>query len=358
MCAKLSVETTPQILAYASGQGFQISERQLKRWHSQDLIPRPIQQHHLGTPGSTSSYPSGTANQLCRLCEIQRTFHKVDDWGKQLWWLGFPVGVQYGRDALKRRAIEYGKVMPRFIAAVLGPTNEKPGSPSLTNNLKSVRTTDKIFGALRRRVGKMFPDFINFIAILLEGNFDRWSGRTMDDDIAREILTIDRAFGFWRAKNLADIIQRSSSHRDVEDVFEALSVRLGEIDLAEVLEACSDVDLEIARNQLCVILFASGGFVEDKSNGTLRIGLKVISIFHRYASFAARETMLYFLALKEEENFNKNVSRLMETFRGCVPKDLNYEQLVSFQLREPAIAEAVWGNKFKSEYQLCDSQSA
>ena len=347
MLDNLKLESAEEVRAYAGQRGFVVSLRQLKRWHYDGLIPRPNQEHAAGIPGSTSWYPSGTGNQLCRLCEIHKTFRKAEHCGKTLWWLGFPVTAQYGRDALNQRAVQHGKIMPRLIALVLGPTNDKTKSLSLTLNLKLVRTTDKVFGALRRRVGTNFPDFMNFIAVLLEGDFDnRWSSRVDDEDIAQERLTIDRAFGLWRAKNLADVMRRPELHSDVEKIFGMLSDRLGRVDLTEVLADCSDSDVQIARNQLCTIFFASSGFVEDQSNRKLKMGLKVLSIFHRYASFALRETMLlYLLALKEEDDFKSNVTRLMEVFRDYVPNYITYEQLTHFRLREPAIAQAVWGDQ-------------
>jgi hypothetical protein len=331
-------ETAQEIIVCAHEQGFRITDRQLKRWQSLDLIPRPTQQHELGTPGSMTRYPTGTSYQVRALCEIQaHGGRNAVVWGKKLWWLGFPVGPQYGLDVLKQRAIGYGKFMPRFIAAVLGPANA-----SLSNKLKTVRTTDKIFGALRRRLGKNFPYFLSFIALLLEGDFNRWSDRMMDEDIAREIFTIDRAFGFWRAKNLADIMGRAELHGDVDKVFEALSSRLGRVDLVEVLNACSDADIQTARNQLCAILFAASGLVQGK-NEKQGFGLKTLSIFHRYASLAVREIMLlYFLALSEEDDFKNNANSLMGVFRSSVPSNITAEQLTSFRLREPAIAQAVW----------------
>src|SRR5690348_6549327 len=74
MDSLLSDETKSSLLTRAREAGYQLSERQLKRWHP--LLPGSGQVHLKGTRGSETLYPPGTGNQLLVICEL-RWKHKI-----------------------------------------------------------------------------------------------------------------------------------------------------------------------------------------------------------------------------------------------------------------------------------------
>lgn len=84
--------TEKQLLAAAKRQGRKVSPDKLKRWRRAELIPRPVQTHPVGQPGSEASYPPGTLTRLLGVCELRKRFKKLDRIRFELWWSGYYAG--------------------------------------------------------------------------------------------------------------------------------------------------------------------------------------------------------------------------------------------------------------------------
>ena len=88
-----------EIIHLAKSYDFTVSKRQLSRWQTQGLIPRPRQLHKRGIAGSHSVYPLHTGVQVCSLCKIATHFKDQERIGWYLWRLGWPVDEKYWKPA-------------------------------------------------------------------------------------------------------------------------------------------------------------------------------------------------------------------------------------------------------------------
>lgn len=93
-------ETSDDILSFLNVRGFNLTARQLKRWHTEGLLPAPRQVHRFGQKDSTTVYPSGTRGQVAALAIIARAFKRRTLRGWYLWRLGFQVPETYWRPRL------------------------------------------------------------------------------------------------------------------------------------------------------------------------------------------------------------------------------------------------------------------
>jgi hypothetical protein len=93
-------ETADDILSFLNVRGFSLTARQLKRWHTEGLLPAPRQVHKSGQTGSMTIFPSGTRGQVAALAIIARAFKKRTLRGWYLWRLGFQVAEAYWRPRL------------------------------------------------------------------------------------------------------------------------------------------------------------------------------------------------------------------------------------------------------------------
>jgi hypothetical protein len=131
-------ELSVDILAKAKAAGFDVTERQLNRLHSADLLPRPKQVWEKGKGGSVSLYPLGAADQLIALCAIRRKYRSTKDVGWWLWWLGFPVAGKYWQTPLEERAGWYDNMLPKVIRAIRSSIEDRNSQNSLSP-LKTMR---------------------------------------------------------------------------------------------------------------------------------------------------------------------------------------------------------------------------
>jgi hypothetical protein len=130
------------MLARARAAGFEVSERQLKRWHLEGLMPRPVQNWIEGSSGSSSTYPTGSGDQLIALCLVGKRFGRSQDIGWWLWWLGFPVDGKFWLKRLRSLAALFDtKLSGKFRLATRGDRGR---------DLKTRRTRNVIFRRLRK----------------------------------------------------------------------------------------------------------------------------------------------------------------------------------------------------------------
>jgi hypothetical protein len=77
---------TSHLLEQATGAGFSVSDRQLKRWRQRGLLPKVKQQGLPGSRGSEVTWPRGSDQQLVALCVLRQRFGRLDDLLLAAWW--------------------------------------------------------------------------------------------------------------------------------------------------------------------------------------------------------------------------------------------------------------------------------
>jgi hypothetical protein len=172
------------MLARASAVGFEVSVRQLERWRWEGLLPRPVQEWVDGSPGSMSTYPAGSGDQLVMLCCLRRRFRRSQDIGWLLWWLGFSVDEKFWLGRLRSLAILYdAKLLADFRLATRGDR---------ISNLQTHRTRNVIFRRLRKRIG---PNEVNsvmaYLSEIISGQFEGWGASIASHGKERDKAVIE-----------------------------------------------------------------------------------------------------------------------------------------------------------------------
>lgn len=95
--------TADELIEIAKQSGREdFSARTLERWHKEDLIPRPDQQHVAGIRGSVGvGYPPGADDYLRAACRLMRKKDRINDARFEMWWEGFAIPTKAVKKTLK-----------------------------------------------------------------------------------------------------------------------------------------------------------------------------------------------------------------------------------------------------------------
>jgi hypothetical protein len=167
-----AIEFRNFLLAAAQDAGFEVTPRQLARWHQEGLLPRP-KQHSLGRgKGTESIYLDGTAKQLIALCRFKRNQRRLDYLAWQLWWAGFEVEI-----ATVRKFIQAQWRAWDIDIATLVERGSGKLSKAAVRALKTAgdaRLKNKIVRQARRRTGRdAFGELSQMVVILATGKFQK-----------------------------------------------------------------------------------------------------------------------------------------------------------------------------------------
>lgn len=82
-----------ELMQHAGDQGYEVTERQIERWHKEDCLPRPQLRHVPGMRGSLSTYPIAAAEQLVALCRLDESGKRLSLEEKRLmlWLRGYAI---------------------------------------------------------------------------------------------------------------------------------------------------------------------------------------------------------------------------------------------------------------------------
>lgn len=336
-------ERPADIIATAAAAGFSVSERQLKRWHFEGLIPKPTQVWSEGFSGSETSYPTGTTNQTVALCKIHQKYRFAKNIGWQLWWLGFAVDQKYWKSILNDRAVGLDKYIPKIIKAIKR-NNDAAGR---FTKWRIARTRNFLFRQLRKRLGPDdFDGFISLMATILDGTFDGWNagGASDDPDLIRDQATVDKALGLRRLKFKPKEETKPQTYEDVEAVLVMLSSRLGGIRFTELLKDSSDNLLISTRNEMrALFVLLLNRSAHDTISSEIGINLTAFAKFANLAAWRTHQVMLLFLlALKEDAEFGGNLTRFLDAIRCAGLASVSEDQLNVSRIRDPALVEFLY----------------
>ena len=86
-----------EIIGFARERGLDANTDNLKYWHEEGAIQRPIPVQHPSGPGRTGLYPPGTGAQVVALKTLLNKGRTVEEASWRLWLDGFPVKEELGR---------------------------------------------------------------------------------------------------------------------------------------------------------------------------------------------------------------------------------------------------------------------
>lgn len=94
--------TQHELLRHLRGQGYGISEDQLRRWHKEDCLPRPHTIHPIGIWGTVSRYPAHAVPQALALCRLRaKKRYSFDELRVLLWVQGFRIPPERVQSSLQ-----------------------------------------------------------------------------------------------------------------------------------------------------------------------------------------------------------------------------------------------------------------
>lgn len=96
------VMTTSELLAYAAARNYDITPDVLERLYESGCLPRPIQRHVVGQPGSVAEYPPEAADQLLALCRLREHEKRYAYLCVRIWLEGYPVPFDALRSNMQR----------------------------------------------------------------------------------------------------------------------------------------------------------------------------------------------------------------------------------------------------------------
>jgi hypothetical protein len=335
----IAVEESPpgeraiDMLAQARAAGFSVTERQLARWHYEGLICGRKQSWSKGRAGSETIYPPGSGNQLVALCKFRVTHHRAADIGWLLWWFGFSVDEKYWRGTLIGCATQYDKMMPAIFSFL--------SSDGAFSTIRKLRIRNGLFRQLRKRVGpKDFDRVMSIIVQILNGEFDGWevSFDHRNNDLVRDRAAVNKALGRFRRGNnyLGD---HQWIDDEIESAFVLMSGRLGGVRLSEVFDGSTEKQIFCARNELRALLIGAHALERTGINDSV-FGLKVLAKLATTATLQAqRILLLYFLTLKEDAAFQKNVERSVESFRNGFLSNASIDAIEFMRRTDRSMAE-------------------
>lgn len=105
---RMDGETAAQLRETAATHGRIVTPKQLLRWHTEGLLPRPEQRHLGRGRGTVTIYPAGATAQLLALLRLHEGRRlRVGRAGFALWYNGWSVDVQFAHDALHAAAADW-----------------------------------------------------------------------------------------------------------------------------------------------------------------------------------------------------------------------------------------------------------
>jgi hypothetical protein len=329
-----NIETEREILAGAEAAGHNVSGWTLRRFYRAGLLQRPTQLHPAGEPGSKTSYPDGTANQLLAICKKRkeyRSFHRV---GWLLWWDDFNVDRKYWRRRLEIDAAWYDIESPKIAKAIYPHSDDEIADRAFRLFQKLRNATTRINRALFRQVRKRVrdSDWDTFMAMLFAiqtGRFEelRRSQNSIDSaEFDRDTSILRRGLGFHHR---ASRVQ----YANIDEPLAALSKTLKGLRLSDVLAETSDRELIEARDEIrgiFAIVQVAKHF--DELFGKYAFGFTVLAEFaQRMPEREINLMLLIWLALRKNSEMQPNVKLLLHALPYAASFKQGYEKLDSRQ---------------------------
>lgn len=196
--------TTEQLLAAIALDGHETpSEAQLKRWAARGLLPRSVQHHPPGRPGSTTRWPPGTLGRLSALLDHHEHERRLDRLAFKLWWDGHGIEPTVIRPIL-------AALIDQFIEPIRAVRRQHPdpfdAADAAVTKARQSQGRSPAFRLLRSRVGGndgYLDTAMHTFFLLAFGGEPQWDNEhddpaAVDEPSVRDL--IGRAMSFDHAR--------------------------------------------------------------------------------------------------------------------------------------------------------------
>jgi hypothetical protein len=250
--------TAEQLIAAANTAGFTVSARQLRRWVSEGLLPRPRQPGlGAGNGRAPRCFPKEAAGQLLALCRLRKTISSIKGIGWELFWQSYEVGEKFWRPELKRAARDLDAKLAQIKRAGVGDGEIPDKVFDMLSLIYHSSTDNKIIRQIRKRLDEgRFQTFLMTMLQTATGRYEglpKWHDATEHDEAAA-ILT--RGFGLQQIgrAEVQSHIGAPQLDATIDAPLSWLAMRLRQGSAAASLRAASDQDIRSARDELRSIL--------------------------------------------------------------------------------------------------------
>ena len=236
--------TAAELVRVAERAGFQVTRRQIERWHHAGLLPSPTQRHVSGVRGSVSVYPPGTDRPLLALCRWRARRRKLHELAFRLWWEGYAIQPRTLRESLGRLMPSTGKT---------GRAHGKADSPDARAERAAIALSankrDPTVRRLRRHLRNpedVYSAVFNVMLVAF-GETPPWGGDGLEAETGERTVE-ELIFVGWGLTHAAGTWIPGGAG-DVPAVFDALCTGgIQDIDgLSKLIDGASDEELVTAR---------------------------------------------------------------------------------------------------------------
>lgn len=352
-----SGEAISALLARLAGAGLRASPRQIRRWHRAGLLPRPVQEHAKGKPGSETIYPADTGDQLLALCEIRRKIRRIRSVGWRLWWRGFCVHEKYWKTWLRKLAREYDVLGPQIAECLFQNHNREISDRGfkIFRKLRDARTRIRIapFRQLRKRVSpEDWETFMRLIFEIQSGTFAGWNVATAldDPDLTRDKATLVRGLGLHRARSDRIAGSKPWLEGDIDQPLVTLARSLKNRRWEDFVSSFSDEEMKQARDELrCVLIIALN--VADPLEaifGKHAFGFGVMASIARLFEDRVHAMMfIFWLALRTAPEMRQNVDQFLRQHADAVEFGRLYSALEIKRRDDPEFANILTNERLR-----------
>ena len=243
--------TADEIILAAASMGLYISQRQLRRWHTEGLIPRPNHVHESKKSGSRSLYPGYAKEQACHLRQITFRFRDVKKCGWYLWRLGWPVHQKYWQPVFDEVLDELSRLLQDNLVKVV--SDEGVATFELSDEFEEKLET-ATYEPLSHPVGGPLKQMLGSerTATIVNNAFQIMVGNFQPDLKSSDVDTTDNQVSFDRIMEIG-----FSSNADDKKLILANFKWLNEVSKRQtILEVCrriSQAELQHVSKELCNI---------------------------------------------------------------------------------------------------------
>ncbi len=309
-------ETAAQLRETATAHGHAVTPKQLLRWHTEGLLPRPEQRHLGRGRGTVTVYPAGAAAQLLALLRLHEGRRlRVERAGWALWYDCWAVPVAFARDALSKTADAWAEE----VARLRDDTGDLGLSEAAWTIVEGVKRVDTL--ALRRAVKragrKNTPTFKFVLLAIAAGRFEGFSlGPDETGDTDRDAFT--RGEGLYRRSKMAPAHAGAAwLTGDLEECLRTFQSTISPDALRAALDTTTDEDLPRARDEwrALVIGLDNARAIAEHMFGSGAYGLAAAPRLAELDSETQAALLLGWLSLRRLPEAREGLPLILATLR-------------------------------------------
>jgi hypothetical protein len=197
MCKWISAD---DLLALVRAAGFQLTRSQLARRHRAGLLATPRRVGAGRGHGTRTEYPSGTAEQILALLELERSERRFAELAWSLWWRGFSISEERVRTSLVATAQDWDAAVAE-LRRLKGEAMLSEGFLDELDRYTTSRLGPGPVRRVRRRVGRTaLSSVVRMLLDAATGEFQDPFGAMTDLERDEEERLLEKALGLTKAR--------------------------------------------------------------------------------------------------------------------------------------------------------------